>query len=44
MKRIRHTPLQIILRFKTVEQLPAYCQTIADFCRALEVSQPTYHR
>jgi putative transposase len=52
MKRIRHTPVaagfsegvQIIRKLKTAEQLIAQGKTVADVCRALEVSHPTYHR
>jgi transposase-like protein len=44
MKRIRHTPEQIIRKLKTAEQLLAQGKTVADVCRALEVAQPTYHR
>ena len=44
MKRIRHNPEQIIRKLKTAEQLIAQGKTVADICRALEVSQPTYHR
>ena len=44
MKRIRHTAEQIILKLKTAEQLISQGKSLADVCRALEVSQPTYHR
>ena len=44
MKRIRHTAEQIIRKLKTAEQLIAQGKTVADVCRALEVTQPTYHR
>jgi len=44
MKRTRHTPEQIIRKLKTAEQLIAQGKTVSDVCRALEVSQPTYHR
>ena len=44
MKRTRHTPEQIIRKLKTADQLLAQGQTVADACRVLEVSQPTYHR
>ena len=42
MKRTRHTPEQIIRKLKTADQLLAQGQTVADACRVLEVSQPTY--
>ena len=44
MKRKRHTPEQIIRKLRTAVQLLNQGQTVADVCRALEVSPPTYHR
>ena len=44
MKRIRHTAEQIIRKLKTAEQLIAQGKTVADVCRAIEVTPPTYHR
>ncbi len=44
MKRIRQTPEQIIRKLKTAEQLIAQGKTVADVCRVIEVTQPTYHR
>jgi putative transposase len=44
MKRIRHTAEQIIRKLKTAEQLIAQGKAVADVCRAIEVTQPTYHR
>lgn len=44
LKRIRHTPEQIIRKLKTAEQLIAQGKTVADVCRVIEVTQPTYHR
>ena len=44
MKRIRHTAEQIIRKLKTAEQLTAQGKTVADVCRAIEVTQSTYHR
>lgn len=44
MKRIRHTAEQIIRKLKTAEQLIAQGKTAADVCRAIEVTQPAYHR
>jgi transposase-like protein len=44
MKRTRHTAEQIIRKLKTAEQLIAQGKTVADVCRTLEVSAPTYHR
>ena len=44
MNRTRHTAEQIIRKLKTAEQLLAQGKTVADVCRALEVSQSTDHR
>ena len=44
MKRKRHTAEQIIRKLRTAEQLLNQGQSVADVCRALEVSAPTYHR
>jgi putative transposase len=44
MKHKRHTPEQIIRKLRTAEQLRNQGQTVADVCRTLEVSAPTYHR
>jgi transposase-like protein len=44
MKRKRHTPEQIIRKLRTAEQLLNQGQTVADVCRTMEVSTPTYHR
>ena len=44
MKRTHHKPEQIIRKLKTAEQLIAQGKTVAEVCRVLEVSQPTYHR
>ncbi|QNG28401.1 transposase [Synechococcus sp. HK01-R] len=41
---MRHTAEQIIRKLKTAEQLIAQCTTVADVCRAIEVTQLTYHR
>ena len=41
MKRIRHTAEQIIRKLKTAEQLIAQGKTVADVCRAIEVTQLT---
>ena len=40
MKRKRHTPEQIIRKLRTAEQLLNQGQSVADVCRALEVSAP----
>ena len=44
MKRKRHNPDQIIRKLRSAEQLLNQGQTVADVCRALEVSAATYHR
>jgi putative transposase len=44
MKRIRHTAEQIIRKLKMAEQLIAQGKTVSDVCRAIEVTQTTYHR
>tara|TARA_Y100001954_G_C15657370_1_gene525889 strand:- start:233 stop:430 length:198 start_codon:yes stop_codon:yes gene_type:complete len=44
MKRIRHTAEQIIRKLKTAKQVIAQGKTVADVCRAIEVTQLTYHR
>jgi putative transposase len=44
MKGTRHTPEQIIRKLKTSDHLIAQGQTVAEACRVLEVSKPTYHR
>ena len=42
MKRKRHNPEQLIRKLRTADQLLNQSQTVADVCRALEVSAPTY--
>jgi len=44
MKRKRHIPEHIIRKLRTAEQLLNQGQTLANVCRAPEVSAPTYHR
>jgi len=44
MKRRRHNPEQIIRKLRSAEQLLNQGQAVADVCRALEVSAPTYYR
>ena len=44
MKCIRYTAEQIICKLKTAEQLIGQGKTVAGVCRAIEVTQPTYHR
>lgn len=40
----RHIPEQIILKLRSAEQLLNQGRSVADVCRAHEVSAPTYHR
>lgn len=42
--RRRHTPEQIILKLRHAEQLIADGATTADAAKAIEVSEPTFHR
>ena len=44
MKFARQTAEQIIRKLKTAEQLIAQGKTVADACRVIEVTQPTYQR
>lgn len=44
MKRKHYTPEQILRKQRTAEQLLNQGQTVADVCRVIEVTQPTYHR
>ena len=44
MQRKRHNPEQIIRKLRTAEQLLNQGHAVADVCRALEVSAPTYYR
>ena len=43
MKRKRHSPEQIIRKLRTADQLLNQGQSVADVCRALEVSAASYH-
>ena len=44
MKRKRHNHEQIIRKLRSAEQLLNQGQAVADVCRALDVSAPTYYR
>jgi transposase-like protein len=44
MKRKRHSPEQIIRKLRTADQLLNQGHSVADVCRALEVSAATYLR
>ena len=40
----RDNPEQIIRKLRTAEQLLNQGQSVADVCRTMEVTAPTYHR
>ena len=44
MKRRRHTPEQVIRMLREADRLLGEGKSIAEVCKALEVSEPTYHR
>jgi putative transposase len=44
MKRRRHTPEQIIRRLREADRLLAEGHQVPEVCKALEVSEATYHR
>jgi DNA-binding transcriptional MerR regulator len=44
VKRRRHTPEQIIRKLREADRLLAEGTEIPEVCKALEVSEPTYHR
>jgi putative transposase len=44
IKGTSHAVEQIIRKLKTAEPLIAQGKTVADVCRVIEVTQPTYHR
>ena len=44
MKRKRHSPEQVIRKLRTADQLLNQGQSVADVCRALDVSAATDHR
>jgi putative transposase len=44
MKRRRHTPEQIIRKLREADRLLAQGREIPEVCKALEVSEATYHR
>ena len=44
MKRKHHSPEQLIRKLRTADQLLNQGQSVADVCRALEISDATYHR
>jgi transposase-like protein len=44
MKRSRHTAEVVIGKLKTAEELMAQGKTVAEVCRVIELTRPTYHR
>jgi putative transposase len=44
VKRRRHTPEQVIRKLREGDRLLGEGKSIAEVCKALEVSEPTYHR
>lgn len=44
MKRRRHTPEQVIRKLREADKMLGEGKTIAEAAKALEVSEPTYHR
>lgn len=44
MKQRRHTPEQVIRKLREGDRLLAEGKSIPEVCKALEVSEPTYHR
>ncbi len=44
MKRRRHTPEQIVRKLRVADGLLAEGKEIPEVARALEISEPTYHR
>ena len=44
MKQRRHTPEQVIRKLREGDRMLAEGKSIAEVCKALEVSEPTYHR
>lgn len=44
MKRIRHSPEQIIRKLREADAELASGKTIAEVCKALGVAEATYHR
>ena len=44
MKRRRHTPEQIVRKLREADRLLAQGKDVAEVCKALEISEQTYHR
>src|SRR3954453_19928977 len=44
VKRRRHTPEQVIRKLREADRMLGEGKSIAEVAKALEVSEPTYHR
>jgi putative transposase len=44
VKQRRHTPEQVIRKLREGDRLLGEGKSVAEVCKALEVSEPTYHR
>jgi transposase len=44
VRQRRHTPEQVIRKLREGDRLLGEGRSIAEVCKALEVSEPTYHR
>ena len=44
MKRRRHTPEQVIRKLREAERMLGEGASVPEVCKALEVSEPTFHR
>ena len=44
MKRRRHTPEQVIRKLREADKMLAEGRELPEVCKALEVSEATYHR
>ena len=44
MKRRRHTPEQIVRKLREADRMLSEGQELPEVCKALEVSEATYHR
>src|SRR4051812_30684420 len=44
VKQRRHTPEQVIRKLREADRMLGEGRSVAEVCKALEVSEPTYHR
>lgn len=44
MKQRRHTPDQVVRKLREADKLLGEGKTLAETCKTLEVSEPTFHR